>query len=116
MGTINHYSEKLKRTVVQKVLDGKISIPAAQVKYGIKSRSSIDEWIQKYDFLSQSSMKSKTAEREPVKSLQELEAENRRLRKELDLEQLHTRALNVMIDIAEKQFKIPIRKKPGAKQ
>jgi hypothetical protein len=32
------------------------------------------------------------------------------------MEQLRTRALNVMIDIAEDQFKIPIRKKPGAKQ
>ena len=116
MKPINHYPDKLKRSVVQKVLDGKISIPAAQVKYGIRSRTSIDEWIQKFDFLSQNSMKSKKENTETVKSLQELEAENRRLRKELDLEQLHARALNVMIDIAEKRFNIPIRKKPGAKQ
>ena len=47
---------------------------------------------------------------------QELEAENKRLRAELDYERLRTLSLNVMIDIAEEQFKIPIRKKPGAKQ
>jgi transposase len=47
---------------------------------------------------------------------QELEAENKRLREELGLERLRTLSLNVMIDIAEEQFKIPIRKKPGAKQ
>jgi hypothetical protein len=50
------------------------------------------------------------------KSQEELEAENERLKQELEMEQLRTRALNVMIDIAEDQFKIPIRKKSGAKQ
>jgi hypothetical protein len=70
----------------------------------------------KCDFLSQGSMKTNAGNTEPVKSLQELQAENRRLRKELDMEQLRNRALNVMIDIAENQFKIPIRKKHGAKQ
>src|SRR5689334_8260366 len=103
MRTNNHYSDKFKRSVVQKVLDGKIGITAARQKYGIKGHGSIRVWIEKYDFLSQGLMKTKTENTEPVNSLQELEAENRRLRKELDLEQLHTRALNVMIDIAEKR-------------
>ncbi|MDP4292396.1 MAG: hypothetical protein Q8908_15060 [Bacteroidota bacterium] len=116
MRTNNHYSDKFKRSVVQKVLDGKIGITAARLKYGIKGHASINTWLKKYDFLSQYAMKAKTVNTEPVKSLQELEAENRRLRKELDREQLYTRALNVMIDIAEKRFNIPIRKKPGAKQ
>jgi len=46
----------------------------------------------------------------------QLEAENKRLREELELERLKTLSLNVMIDIAEEQYKIPIRKKSGAKQ
>lgn len=116
METRNEYPDKLKRTVVQKVLDGKIRKSEALIKYGIKSHASINAWIKKYGLLSQSSMKTKTVNKDPVKSLQEFEAENRRLRKELEMEQLRTRALNVMIDIAENQFKIPIRKKPGAKQ
>ena len=116
MRTRNQYSDKFKRSIVQKVLDGKIGQSAAQVKYGIKGHSAINKWIQKYGYISQATMKSKTEKTEPVKSLQELEAENHRLRKELEMEQLRTRALNVMIDIAENQFKIPIRKKPGAKQ
>jgi hypothetical protein len=59
------------------------------------------------------------AKKNPVKSgksAEELEAENARLKQELDIEQLRNRALNVMIDIAENQFEIPIRKKSGAKQ
>ena len=52
------------------------------------------------------------SERTPLeKNVQELEAENKRLQEELNLEQLRNRALNVMIDIAEEQLKIPIRKK-----
>jgi predicted RNA-binding protein len=38
------------------------------------------------------------------------------LQKALDEAQLKIKALNTLIDIAEDQFKIPIRKKPGAKQ
>ena len=88
----------------------------AQRKYGIKGHTTVTRWINKNDVLILSSMKLKPSNTEPVKSLQELQAENRRLRQELDFEQLRVRALNVMIDIAEDQFKIPIRKKTGAKQ
>jgi hypothetical protein len=46
----------------------------------------------------------------------QLEAENKRLRQELEMERLRVLSLNVMIDLAEEQFKVPIRKKSGAKQ
>jgi hypothetical protein len=61
-------------------------------------------------------MKSKKKSDLSCKTIEELEAENRRLREELDMEQLRVRALNVMIDIAEDRFNLPIRKKSGAKQ
>lgn len=43
-------------------------------------------------------------------------AEVRRLRKELEEARLYNELLNAMIDIAEEQFEIPIRKKSGARQ
>jgi transposase len=46
----------------------------------------------------------------------ELSAEVRQLRKELEEARLYNKLLNAMIDIAEEQFEIPIRKKPGAKR
>ena len=45
----------------------------------------------------------------------DLEREVLRLRRELEQERLLTEALNLMIDEAEQSFKIPIRKKSGAK-
>jgi UDP-glucose 6-dehydrogenase len=40
----------------------------------------------------------------------------KRLQKELEEARLYNRLLNAMIDIAEEQFRVPIRKKPGAKR
>jgi transposase-like protein len=116
MITRKHYTDKFKQDVIQKVLDGKMSREEVQRKYSIKGHSSVTRWMNKNDVSILSSMKTIPSNIEPVKSLQELQAENRRLRQELDFELLRVRALNVMIDIAEDQFKIPIRKKPGAKQ
>ena len=45
-----------------------------------------------------------------------LEQENARLRKALERAELRAEALDIMIDIAEKELKIPIRKKSGAKR
>jgi transposase len=117
MKNVNYYSDEFKKTVVDEVLTGILSKEEARYKYGIKGNSAILNWIRKFDGYNKSkSMKSKKNPVKSGKSDEELEAENARLKQELDIEQLRNRALNVMIDIAENQFKIPIRKKPGAKQ
>lgn len=48
--------------------------------------------------------------------VKELEAENKRLRKALELGELRFKAYDTMIDAAEETFNIPIRKKSGTKQ
>jgi hypothetical protein len=45
-----------------------------------------------------------------------LAQENARLRRALERAELRAEALDIMIDIAEKELKIPIRKKPGVKR
>ncbi|MBL7904321.1 MAG: hypothetical protein JNL22_04805 [Bacteroidales bacterium] len=47
---------------------------------------------------------------------QELELRIKQLEAALEHERLRTLALNTMIDIAERDLKIPIRKKSGAKR
>jgi ferritin len=46
----------------------------------------------------------------------ELEQKLKTLEQELEYEKLRTKALNTLIDIAEEELKISIRKKSGAKQ
>ena len=48
--------------------------------------------------------------------LKEKDAEIKRLRKALELEKLRSHAYSTMIDLAEKTFNIPVRKKTGTKQ
>lgn len=56
--------------------------------------------------------------KEANKTKQELELETKiqELQKELDTERFRTKALNKMIDIIERDLKIPVRKKSGTKQ
>ena len=48
--------------------------------------------------------------------LKKAREENKRLKEALELEKLRSRAFDTMIDVAEKNFNIPIRKKAGTKQ
>lgn len=116
MKKVNFYSDEFKRSVVNEVLRGIISKEEARWKYGIKGKSAVLDWIRKFEESKKGTMNAKKKFGKSGKSIEELEAENERLKQELELEQLRSRALNVMIDIAEDQFKIPIRKKHGARQ
>jgi transposase len=116
MEKVTYYTDEFKRAVVHEVLDGILCKDEARRKYGIKGKSAVLNWIRKFDQSKSDLMKAKFKSKQSGKSIEELEAENRRLHEELEMEQLRVRALNVMIDIAEDQLNIPIRKKSGAKQ
>jgi transposase-like protein len=114
MGEITYYSDEFKKSVIKEVQSGQISKEEARRRHGIKGKSAILYWIRKFDPLQAKKMKKRP--RVPKRDTTELEAENKRLREELELERLRSLSLNVMIDIAEEQFNVPIRKKSGAKQ
>ena len=114
MKKVNYYSDVFKEMVVKEVLDGLISKEEARRKYGLKGSSSVLNWIRKFEAEKKEQMSGKKTI-SPTEQ-HELELENKRLREELEIERLRTLSLNVMIDIAEDQFKIPIRKKSGTKQ
>lgn len=114
MNYVNHYSEEFKLKVVHEVLRGEISKEACRERYGIKGHSTVLKWIRKFG-LSKESIKmgqKKKKTRRPT----DLKAEIRLLKKELSYEKLKSEALSEMIDIAEEELKISIRKKSGAKQ
>jgi len=114
MEKVNYYSDAFKKSVVKEVLSGHLGKDEARRHYQIKGKSAVLNWIRKFDPSQTHMMRKKQS---PVqKDTTELEAENKRLREELELERLRTLSLNVMIDLAEEQFNIPIRKKSGAKQ
>ena len=108
----NYYPESFKRDVVQEILDGHISKAEDKKKYGIRGCGCIISWIRKFEASDpqQSTMDySKLDKKELIKHIKELE-------RKLEDEQIRSLGYNKMIDIAEKQLDITIRKKPDTKQ
>lgn len=110
-----HYSRTEKRSVVTAVETGRMTVREAQISYGIRSAKTIREWMAAFEREKSElcvSAPDIMSSRKTEKPSEDIEA----LRKELELAQLKIKALNVMIDIAEDQLKINIRKKSGARQ
>ena len=85
-------------------------------EYGINFRT-IHRWVKEAERDLTPVEKEKAKERRSVAiKVRELPADVKELRKELEEAQLKNELLNAMIDIAEGQFGIDIRKKRGAKQ
>ena len=116
--TQKDYSLSFKLQVVQELEQGSLTRVQAMEKYGIQAGSTLRSWLKKYgtfDYQYTSfMMKSKT----PEQRILELEQENSLLKKQkARAEHLADRAdkkvilFDMMIDIAEQEFNIPIRKK-----
>jgi transposase-like protein len=98
-------------------------------KYGV-SRTTINKWVmihqgihnipptekQKKYYLSGMNSKPENVSADAFKNQQELEQKIALLEKQLAWEKLRVEALDTMINIAEKQLDITIRKKPGSQQ
>jgi transposase-like protein len=114
-----HYSEQFKRQVVQDVLEGKYSKEAARRIHGIKSKCAVLYWIRKFsgqknyrqpsEFELKSNKQKKISEQNKSRRIEELEAELNRERQRAEL-------WKKMVEIAEEDLGIEIRKKYGAKQ
>ena len=106
-----------KRSVVSAVQTGRLTIPEAQIAYKLKDPRSIKQWISLFK---QQSTYSEVvncvdmSKKQELKTPEQLEIEA--LKKALEYAELKLLATNTLIDVAEQQFKITIRKKPGAKQ
>lgn len=103
------YSDEFKKAVIMEVLDG-LSKDGAMRKYGIGGHTTVLRWVQQYENSLKAVPIQENQHRQVEKSLKEVEYENRRLRKELELSNLKVRELNVIIDTAEINTEVPIRK------
>ena len=115
------YSDEFKFKVVQEYLNSDLSQKELNEKYSIGGRNSISKWMLKFGLREKSEFhrpKRATMPKGKVKTSEEraLEAKIKELEKALEYEKLRSLALDTMIDVAEQNLKISIRKKPGAKQ
>jgi transposase-like protein len=113
MSGLKSYSESIKNEVIHLVQSGLLTKEEASRRYGIKGHSTILKWIRKFEGPDplEISMKDydKLDKKALLKRIKELE-------RQLEDEQIRSFGYSRMIDIAEEQLKIPIRKKPVTKQ
>ena len=118
---VNFISDEFKLKVVQEYLGTGISREELKKKYGLPGNSYIDRWMLKFGFSKPSEeqislYKAMSKETGKTDKEKELQLRVEQLERDLEMERLRTRALDKMIDIAERDLKIPIRKKSGTKQ
>ena len=118
---VNKFTDDFKLMVVQDYVSSGISKEELKRKYDFTGCNNIYRWMRKFGLSKPSEDQIKlhrfmANEQQKSTSEQELELRVKRLEEDLKLEQFRTKALNTMIDIAERELKVDIRKKSGAKR
>lgn len=113
--TRKSYTSSEKRSVVRAIESG-MTVNQAQSAFKISSPSVIQRWVKKFKEENTELVDLKPIE--VAKKVAEISEETdlRALKKALEEANLKIKALDTMIDIAEEQLKIDIRKKSGARQ
>ena len=112
----SNYETSFRRWFVQEVESGRISWQEVRSRFNFKTRFDkvYKDWQRKYSEEIIISLASMT-EKERV-DFDKQEKRIKELEKQLELAQMKNVALNTMIDIAEQDYKLEVRKKSGHKQ
>jgi transposase len=106
-----------RRSLVRAIQEGGMSLVEAKRVFNVKSTLIVKRYLREAEKEKAELgkicmlMDSNEARPEPISS-----EDAAALKKALEEAELKIKALNTLIDVAEEQFKIDIRKKPGAKQ
>jgi transposase len=113
VGRKSHLNKAQKRSMIRAIREGRMTMKEARLAYNMKSYTAIVKVLREdkenSDLSGDMNAKANAADGQD-------DAEKKALKKALEEAELKIKALNTLIDVAEDQFKIPIRKKPGAKQ
>lgn len=117
------YSVSFKLSIVEEVQSGHLSQEQARLKYGIQGSDTIRRWIQKYGILDVYNVSRSKIMQTPQQKIQELEQKLRLLERQNQF--LETRLiesedkaaiLDKLIDLAEEEYLIPVRKNSSPDQ
>lgn len=103
-----------REAIIAEYLMGGTTYRKLEKKHNIDFRM-IHSWVQKFEGKSVSKKKSTKPSKELVQQ-EQLPTDVKLLQEELRKAKLHNKLLNAIIDIAEEQLKIDIRKKSGTKR
>jgi len=115
--TQKDYSMSFKLQVVQEIERGELSTTGAALKYGIQARKSVVNWLRKYgtfDWEHQTPSHMPKSQEQKLMELEQriklLEKQKAFLEKQVENTDKKSVIFDMMIDLAEKEYNIPIRK------
>jgi transposase len=121
----SYFSEIFKRRIIEEYLKTGEAKEQVQLRYGIRGNSAIQKWMKILGYTDpyqkgvnlEVTTDSPVAKQSIPKSSEtsELEAKIKLLEKQLENERLRSEMYNRMIDLAEKTYKIPVRKNSNTK-
>ncbi len=119
MGAVSKYSPSFRRQVAMDYENGDLSYAQVAEKYGLKGRDTVKEWVKV--LRKNGEIAPSTAILTPMteEEKRESDAKDRRIKeleRQLEDERLRSLAFSTMIDVAEEELGVPIRKKSGSKQ
>lgn len=121
--TQRDYTLAMKLQIVSEIERGHLSVTSAARRYGIQSRSTVVRWLRKHGSFDWENQTRSNMPKTNEQKIMELEAKVKLLNKQKkQLEnQLNTAdkkiiIFDMMIDIAEKEYNIPIRKNSSPDQ
>ena len=117
LGAVVKYSQSFRDQVCRDYLSSNLSHNEIAKKYGLSSKEVSKWWLRIY-------RKKPDIQEEPLIPMTEEEKQDKlalekriqALEKQLSHERLRTLALETLIDVAEEELDLDIRKKPGTKQ
>ncbi|MEL1244215.1 transposase [Flavobacterium sp. DGU11] len=121
--TQRDYSLSLKLQIVQEIERGELSTHGACKKYGIQARSTIVSWLRKFGNFDWETQTPLQMPKTPEQQIMELQAKVKLLEKQKALLEQQVNftdkkaiIFDMLIDIAEKEYNIDIRKNSSPEQ
>jgi len=121
--TQKDYSMSFKLQIVQEIERGQVTVTEAAKTYGIQNRTTVVNWLKKFGNFDWENQTPFTMSKSPEQKIMELEAKVKLLEKQKSF--LERQAFvadkkaiifDMMIDIAEEEYKIDIRKNSPPEQ
>ena len=121
--TQRDYSLSLKLQIVQEIERGELSTHGACKKYGIQARSTVVSWLRKFGTFDWETQTPSQMPKTPEQQIMELQAQVKLLEKQKALLEQQVNftdkkaiIFDMLIDIAEKEYNIDIRKNSSPEQ
>ena len=110
---LHKYEESFKRWLAQEIANGRTTVKQAAIDLNLPNNFI---WNVAKKYAGEVAITLPAMTEAEKKKLEKQQQRIKELEKKLEDAQIKNIALETLIDVAEKEFKVPIKKKPGAKQ